>query len=87
MPRYVTRDKLHKLLNENGFPFGKSTLDKLCAPACGQGPPVAALWGAKLRPLYDPEIGLEWAKNRLIATPEQTASIKRAGRTSRQTAA
>ena len=74
MPRYVTRDELHKLLKEHGFPFGKSTLDKLCAPACGQGPPVAALWGAKKRPLYDPEIGLEWAKNRLIPPPEQTAA-------------
>lgn len=75
MQRLITRAELLNLLNENGLPLGRSTLDKLCAPACGQGPPVAAFWGAKKRPLYDPEIGLEWAKNLLIAPPEQTASI------------
>ena len=60
--QFVTRDELRQFLKENGFPFGKSTLDKLCAPACGQGPPIAALWGGKKRPLYDPQVGIEWAK-------------------------
>jgi hypothetical protein len=29
-------------LRANGFPIGDGTLMKLCAPALGEGPPVAA---------------------------------------------
>jgi hypothetical protein len=42
LPQYLTRVQLLELLQKSGYPISKSTLDKLCAPAVGQGPPVAA---------------------------------------------
>jgi hypothetical protein len=64
--RRGTRQQLLAILHENGFPLGKSTLDKLCAPAIGAGPPVFAWWGK--RPIYDFNEGLAWAENRLRPT-------------------
>jgi hypothetical protein len=59
----MTREQLRLFLCEQGFPLGKSTLDKLCSPAFNEGPPVAAWWGK--RSLHNPEDGLAWAKSRL----------------------
>jgi hypothetical protein len=43
-----TRPQLVQFLRELGYPYGKSTLDKLCAPAVDRGPPVDAWIGARL---------------------------------------
>jgi hypothetical protein len=74
--RLRTREGLYELLRENNFPFGKSTLDKLCAPSRGEGPPVAAYWpgrGRTDRPLYETTASLEWAKNLLRPAPARAA--------------
>ena len=65
MPQKIrkTRPQLVQLLREHGYPFGKSTLDKLCAPAVNEGPPVDAWMGN--RPLYAPAVALAWAESRL----------------------
>lgn len=71
---FLTRDELHELLRRHGFPIGRGTLDKMCAPSRNEGPPIAALWPYKRnpRPLYDPTAALAWARARLI--PVQIAS-------------
>jgi hypothetical protein len=73
--QYLTRDELHALLRECGFPIGRGTLDKLCAPSCGEGPPVAATWPGRRydRPLYDPAAAIAWAENRLKPAIAQAA--------------
>jgi hypothetical protein len=76
---YLTRDQLHQLLVQHGFPLGRSTLDKLCAPAVNQGPPVEAMWPAgrgrnQYRPLYDAQIALDWAKS-LLKAPTVTNNL------------
>jgi hypothetical protein len=58
-----TRRQLAGHLREKGYPIGNSTLDKLCSPLINEGPPIAAWWGR--RPLYDPDVGVEWAEARL----------------------
>lgn len=62
----LTRKQLGERLRERGYPIGNSTLNKLCAPAIGEGPPIAAWWGN--RPLYDEDAGLAWAEARLRLT-------------------
>jgi hypothetical protein len=63
---YLTRDQLFELLRSHGFPIGRSTLDKLCAPAVNEGPRPIAFWpGHPPRPLYDAASGLQWARARL----------------------
>jgi hypothetical protein len=62
----MTREQLRLFLCENGFPIGKSTMDKLCSPAINQGPPIEGWWGK--RTLHSPERGLAWAKSRLSRT-------------------
>jgi hypothetical protein len=60
----MTRAQTRAFLNDElGIPLGESTLDKLCAPSVGQGPPVAAYWGK--RPLYSKAAARAWAENRL----------------------
>jgi hypothetical protein len=59
----LTRKQLGERLRELGYPIGNSTLAKICAPAIGQGPPVAAWWGR--RPLYDEDGAVAWAEARL----------------------
>jgi hypothetical protein len=59
---YLTRGELAEFLTGKGYPIAKSTLDKLCAPARGEGPAPAKLWLG--RPLYQPEAGLAWAESR-----------------------
>ena len=63
----MTREQLRVFLIGQGFPIGKSTLDKLCAPTVNLGPPIEGWWGN--RPLHNPERGLEWAKKRLRPSP------------------
>ena len=62
----VTRDELYTLLRTHGIPIGRSTLDKLCMPSRGEGPPVAAFWPGRgknpYRPLYDAQVALNWAR-------------------------
>jgi hypothetical protein len=73
---FLTRDQLHQLLVQHGIPLGRSTLDKLCAPAVNQGPPVAAIWpgrGKNVRPLYEPAAALAWAKSLLKPAPTHAA--------------
>ena len=61
-PKLMTRSQLGEFLRERGYPIGDSTLDKLCAPARGEGPPIAKMWGK--RPLYTERDGLAWAQSR-----------------------
>ena len=71
--RYLTRDELREELRARGFPIGKTTFDKLCAPSVGQGPPVEAYWPGRRndRPLYTLANGLAWAESRLLKSPKQ----------------
>lgn len=62
MERYLTRREVAHFLTENGYPIGKSTIDKLSMPSRGGGPPPAGFWGN--RALYDPNKVLAWAKAR-----------------------
>jgi hypothetical protein len=62
----MTRSELRVFLNSEGFPLGESTLEKLCMPSRGEGPPIECFWGN--RPLYRPDRGLDWAKSRLTPT-------------------
>jgi hypothetical protein len=59
----MTRKQLGAFLRERGYPVSDSVLNKLCAPAVNDGPPVAGWWGH--RPLYDPEDASEWAERRV----------------------
>jgi hypothetical protein len=59
----MTRREAAAFLRERGFPIGNGTLDKLCMPTSGEGPPVAGWWGR--RPLYDAADVLAWAEKRI----------------------
>jgi hypothetical protein len=61
-PEFMTRSQLGDFLRGRGFHIGESTLDKLCAPGRGEGPPIAKYWGK--RPLYTADDGLTWARSR-----------------------
>jgi hypothetical protein len=75
--RLMTRRQMHRFLVEEGFPFGWSTLTKLCTPSIGGGPPIAGFWpdgrGGNDRPLYDPDDALVWARGRLIPASGRAA--------------
>jgi hypothetical protein len=58
----ITRQEIPSFLKEHGYPVSISTLDKLTAPARGEGPKPAGIWGN--RHLYRPRDVLAWAKNR-----------------------
>jgi hypothetical protein len=62
-PLRLTRRQLGEKLRKLGYPIGNSTLNKICAPAIGQGPPIAAYWGS--RALYDLNDAIAWAEARL----------------------
>jgi hypothetical protein len=51
--KYLLRNELGPFLREHGYPYGDSTIAKLCSPAVNQGPPVDALHGK--RTLHTPE--------------------------------
>jgi hypothetical protein len=60
------------LYEQRGIRISLSTLEKLCAPACNEGPPVASYWGR--RPLRRPDDVLAWADSRLRpAQPTEAA--------------
>jgi hypothetical protein len=63
MPKYLTQNEIAPFLRERGYPFGNSTIVKLCAPAINEGPPISA-WLGK-RPLRRPEDVIAWAEGRL----------------------
>jgi hypothetical protein len=72
----MTRRQMGAFLRANGFPICDSTLTKLCAPARGEGPPVAA-WLGK-RALHEPDAALAWARSRLRLVPSVgTGSARR----------
>jgi hypothetical protein len=58
-----TRAELGAELRARGFPISTSKLNKMCAPAVNQGPPVDSWWGR--RPLYDIGAGVAWAESLL----------------------
>jgi hypothetical protein len=67
---FLTRDQMHQLLVSRGYPLGRSTMDKICAPSVNQGPPVAAFFPAgrgrnRNRPLYEATSALAWAESLL----------------------
>jgi hypothetical protein len=68
-PEFVTREQLRQHLNALGFPITAGTLNQLCAPARGEGPPIAGYWGT--RPVYRLEDGLAWAHGSLRRKPYQ----------------
>jgi hypothetical protein len=71
-PPLMTRRQIAAYLRANGFPIGDGTLMKLCAPALGEGPPVAAWLGN--RALHDPDVAIEWARSRLRSEPRNLPS-------------
>jgi hypothetical protein len=58
----LTRQELVEYLRSNGYPISFSTLNRLCAPSCGAGPPMAGTWGG--RAFYDAVRALKWAHSR-----------------------
>jgi hypothetical protein len=63
---YLTRGELVKHFDANGYPISLHSLNRLCAPSCREGPPLAGVWGG--RGFYDPGRALAWARARFGAT-------------------
>ena len=63
--QFLTRTELAQFLTSRGYPIAKSTLDKLCQPSRGDGPPMAKRWLG--RPLYEPAVALAWAEARTVS--------------------
>jgi hypothetical protein len=61
--KYLLQNEIGEFLRGHGFPYGDSTIAKLCAPSIGGGPPIDAYQGR--RPLRTPEKVLAWAEGRL----------------------
>ena len=57
----MTREQLLQFLNAAGFPISRSSLNKLCSPAAGLGPPPPLLVGEKapLCPRSSSRVGLK----------------------------
>lgn len=66
-PEMGTRDVLRDFLVAQGYPLTKGTLNQLCAPARGEGPPSCGFWGR--RKIYNLRQGLEWARERVREKP------------------
>jgi hypothetical protein len=62
---YLTRRALVEYLRANGYPISLHSLNRLCAPRCGQGPTMAGVWGGKA--FYTPYRALKWARARFGA--------------------
>ncbi len=75
----LTRKQVHELLVRHGFPIGRSSLDKACAPIVGKGPPVAGWWPGRGgdRPLYRPRDALAWARALLKSAPSSSPTKSR----------
>ena len=63
---YLTRRELVEHFDANDYPISLHSLNRLCAPTCGEGPPLAGVWGGK--GFYDPGRALAWARPRFGAT-------------------
>ena len=59
---HLTRRSLVEYLRASGYPISFSTMNRLCAPSCGEGPPMSGVWAGK--GFYDPSRALEWARSR-----------------------
>jgi hypothetical protein len=66
--RRLTRKQVGQLLRDHGFPIGNGTLDRICSPAQGKGPPVDCWWNG--RPLYDTDAVLAWAEAQITNRPQ-----------------
>ena len=62
---YLTRRELAEYLCEHNFPISRASLNRLCAPSCGEGPPPAGCWSNQW--FYDPVRALAWAHDRFGA--------------------
>jgi hypothetical protein len=69
--RKRTRRELALFLTDNGYPISINTLNRLCQPSVGQGPPTCGRWGSRV--LYDDVECLAWAQRRAGINPEQAA--------------
>ena len=66
--RLCTRDELRRVIKEvTGVDISRGTMNQLCSPSRGEGPPVEGWLGR--RPLYSASRGVEWAKGRLQSKP------------------
>jgi hypothetical protein len=70
--RRLTRPQLAEFLSERGYPISYSTLEKLCIPSAGKGPPDCGKWGK--RPLYCPDEAIAWAEARLRPADQQATA-------------
>jgi hypothetical protein len=60
--RLLTRPELAEYLSANNYPTSLGTLNRLCAPSVGAGPPPEGCWAGKA--FYDPARALAWARRR-----------------------
>jgi hypothetical protein len=68
----LTREQIPTFLKEElGIPIKFATLNKLCIPSVGQGPPVEIFWSR--RPLYRRSAVRDWALGRCRPSQPQTA--------------
>jgi hypothetical protein len=68
-PEYVTRDELRQRLNAIGVPITAGTMSQICAPARGEGPPIAGYWGRVA--MYRLDEGLAWGRARIRPGPHK----------------
>jgi hypothetical protein len=61
--KYLLQTEIGEFLRKRGYPYGDSTIAKLCSPAINLGPPIDAYQGK--RPLRTPEKVIAWAEGRL----------------------
>jgi hypothetical protein len=62
--KYATREELRQhIADVLGIEFSPGTMNQLCMPSRGEGPPVAGYIGKK--PFYRLEEGIAWARSRL----------------------
>jgi hypothetical protein len=65
----LTRRQLAVFLTENGYRTSINTLNRLCQPSVGQGPPPCGRWG--VADIYEDTEGLAWAEARAAAANER----------------
>jgi hypothetical protein len=66
--RLVTREELRAIIKETvGLTFTHGTMNQLCAPSRGEGPPIEGFIGR--RPFYSVQKGIAWARQRLRQQP------------------
>jgi hypothetical protein len=72
---YLWRKQVAPFLRDHGYPYGASTIDKLCSPSINAGPPVVAWQGR--RPLHDQDQTLAWAEGQLRPGRQARVPMKR----------